>query len=116
MNMLNSYSQTDPDFNTFMSGAKVGPIIRSAELAWRYPIKFPDTITVVHKLQPLKDADRFSLQGVIVSHNARKVAARIREVIVTVDYEKGGIKAPIPEGIRKYFEDRIKFQEEYSKK
>lgn len=99
--------------DNFMSASGVGPIIRSVQLAWRYPVTFPDRVTVVHKLKPLKDADRFELQGVVVSHNARKVAARISEVIVTVDYDKGGVKAPVPEPIKRAFEDRLKEQEQY---
>lgn len=94
-----------------MSGKGVGPIIRSCNLAWRYAITFPDNVTVVHKVEPLEHSDRFLLKGVVVSHNARKVAARITEVLVTVDYDKGGVKAPIPDGIRKVLEDRIALQE-----
>lgn len=46
----------------------------------------------------------------VVSHKAKKVAARIKEVIVTVDYSKGGIKAPIPESVREVFEKQYELQ------
>ncbi|ANB12303.1 hypothetical protein AWJ20_552 [Sugiyamaella lignohabitans] len=95
-----------------MSDQGVGPIIRSVELAWRYPVRFPDTITVVHKLEPVTEKDRFILKGVVVSHKAKKVAARISETIVTVDYSKGGTKAPIPEYILKVFDKILVRQKE----
>jgi YbgC/YbaW family acyl-CoA thioester hydrolase len=108
VNMFHGYN----GFEGFMSNAGVGPIIRSVELAWRYPITYPDKITVVHKLLPLREKDRFELQGVVVSHNAKKVAARIKEVIVIVDYNKGGVKAMIPEYVFEAFNDRLQLQQE----
>lgn len=65
---------------------------------------------MVHKLEPITDTDRFILKGVVVSHNAKKVAARIKEVIVTVDYDKGGTKAPIPDAVKEVFEKQYKLQ------
>jgi acyl-CoA thioesterase FadM len=99
--------------DSFMSASGVGPIIRSVDLAWRYPITYPDTVTVIHKQVPITEPDRFVLHGVVVSHNARKVAARIKETIVTVDYDSGGVKAPIPEHVRLAFESRLQEQEHY---
>lgn len=115
VNMFNRFIEQKPGkgFETFMTAEEVGPIIRSVDLAWRYPISFPDKITVVHKLDPITESDRFILSGVIVSHNAKKVAARIKETIVTVDYPQGGKKAPIPNSIRNAFEERLKEQAEY---
>lgn len=55
----------------------------------------------MHKVEPLEAPDRFVLRGVVVSHNAKKVAARIKEIIVTVDYQKGGVKTNIPPSIKK---------------
>ncbi|KAF5098855.1 hypothetical protein DV451_003206 [Geotrichum candidum] len=81
------------DADKFMGGVGVGPIIRSVDLAWRYP-------------------DRFELSGVVVSHKAKKVAARIREVIVTVDYSNGGVKAPIPGDVRKILEKQWQLQQQ----
>ncbi|KAG5355389.1 hypothetical protein CJU90_4436 [Yarrowia sp. C11] len=92
------------EFKLFMTPKAIGPILRSGDLEWRYPVQFPDTVTVMHKVEPLDSPDRFILRGVVVSHNAKKVAARIKEIIVTVDYRKGGVKAPIPGGVRKALE------------
>lgn len=113
VNMFRGFINEHPNqgFETFMDPVEVGPIVRSVELAWRYPIQFPDTITVIHKLLPLTKPDRFELKGVVVSHKAKKVAARIHEQIVTVDYSNGGIKAEIPETVKSAFETRLKEQE-----
>lgn len=100
------------DFESFMAPRGVGPIIRSVNLAWRYPIQYPDTITVLHKLLPITQPDRFELKGVVVSHKAKKVAARIHETVVTVDYDKGGVKAPIPKTALEAFQRRLALQEE----
>lgn len=114
VNAFNLMGQERPgsDFSQFMSPSGIGPIIRSVELAWRYPIKYPDTITVVHKFLPLTKPDRFELKGVVVSHNAKKVAARIHETVVTVDYDKGGIKAAIPPHAIEAFNERLALQDE----
>lgn len=65
---------------------------------------------MLHKLAPLTDSDRFTLSGVVISHSAKKVAARIEEVIVTVDYSNGGVKAPIPGPVREVFEQVYELQ------
>lgn len=115
VNLFNSLVEHYPGhgFETFMTTKGVGPIIRSVELAWRYPIRYPDQVTVLHKLEPITQPDRFILKGVVVSHKARKVAARISEVVVTVDYTKGGVKAPIPEQIAKAFNHRLELQSQH---
>lgn len=76
----------------------------------KQPITFPDTITVVHKFEPLTEPDRFVLKGVVISHNAKKVASRIKEVIVTVDYANGGVKAPIPEPVKDVIKQQYDLQ------
>lgn len=79
-----------------------------AKFSLTQPVQFPDTVTVMHKVEPLTAPDRFILSGVVVSHNAKKVAARIKETIVTVDYTKGGIKAAIPAGVKGLLEELAK--------
>ncbi|KAG5354801.1 hypothetical protein CJU89_6595 [Yarrowia sp. B02] len=107
VNMFNAMcaEREGEEYKLFMTPKAVGPILRSGDLEWRYPVQFPDTVTVMHKVEPLDAPDRFILRGVVVSHNAKKVAARIKETIVTVDYTKGGVKAPIPPGVRGVLED-----------
>lgn len=87
-------------------------VIRSAELAWRRSIVYPDRITVVHKVGPLRDPDRFVLQGVVISHNQKVVAARIKEVLVCIDQQ--GKKAPIPPRVKEIMELWIKEQDKHN--
>lgn len=109
VNMFNKLAEDykgNVELEKFMSSEGVGPIIRSVNLAWRYPIKFPDTVTVLHKVDRI-ESDRFFLKGIVISHEAQKVAARIEECVVTVDYRKGGVKAEIPQPVRNALEDRM---------
>lgn len=108
VNLFRKFAEDYPDvqeIQKFMTTDGIGPIVRSVELAWRYPIKYPDTITVIHKVSDIS-SDRFFLDGIVISHKAQKVAARIKECIVTVDYREGGVKAEIPDSVRKILQDR----------
>lgn len=97
INAFNDWEKEALDTQQFMSGVGIGPIMRSCELAWRYPMRYPDTISVAYKVSWIGE-DRFGLKGIIISHNARKVAARIDEVLVTVNYDDGGTyKVQVPE-------------------
>lgn len=99
VNLFYNEADDHPELLDFFNPTKgVGPVIRSAEIAWRRPVVYPDRITVVHKVGPLEHPDRFVLYGVIISHNQKVVAARIKEVLVCIDEE--GKKAPIPPKVR----------------
>lgn len=103
--LMDIFKQRGLEFNDFMSVKGVGVVFRSAEIQWRWPIQFPDKITVMHKVEPLTHPDRFMLKGIVFSHNARKVACRIHETLVTVDHPKGGIKTDIPPKFKAVFEE-----------
>lgn len=62
------------------------------------PLVFPDRVTVLHKIQPLKESnpENFTLEVVILSEKNRRVAAKCLEDIVIYDYKVGG-KAPMPD-------------------
>lgn len=53
------------------------------------PIKYPDRVTVLHKLRsmPKADTDHFILDVVIVSELHRRIAARCVEDVVIYDYK-----------------------------
>lgn len=106
---VNMFLKWGTDFQRFMSGQSIAPVMRSVNLAWRYPIKYPDTVTVVHKIDEILD-DRFILKGVVVGHKSKKVCARIEEVIVAVDYTKGGTKCSIPDDMREFLEQKKREQ------
>ncbi|KAG5361214.1 hypothetical protein CJU90_2592 [Yarrowia sp. C11] len=106
---VNMFLKWGTDFQRFMSGQSIAPVMRSVNLAWRFPIKFPDQVTVVHKIDQILD-DRFILKGVVVGHKSKKVCARIEEVIVAVDYTKGATKCSIPDDMREFLERKKREQ------
>lgn len=106
---VNMFLKWGTDFQRFMSGSSIAPVMRSVNLAWRYPIKYPDSVTVVHRIDQILD-DRFVLKGVVVGHHSQKVCARIEEVIVAVDYTKGASKCSIPDDMRQFLEAKKREQ------
>lgn len=66
-------------------------ILRSITTHFKFPMTYPDHITVLHKLAtpPSASTDSFSLDVVIYSERHQRVAARLVEDIVVYDYVKG---------------------------
>ncbi|KAH7138241.1 thioesterase-like superfamily-domain-containing protein [Dendryphion nanum] len=74
-----------------------GLILRSIRTDYKFPMKYPDRVTVLHKLRsrPESDTDHFILDVLILSELHRRPAARCVEDIVVYDYRQGK-KAPFP--------------------
>lgn len=64
--------------------------------SWQ-PMKYPDRVTVYHKLasEPSKNTETFALDVLILSERHRRAAARCVEEVVVYDY-KVGTKTPLP--------------------
>jgi acyl-CoA thioester hydrolase len=77
----------------------IGPILGSASCTYKFPITYPDTVSVGAKVTCL-EADRFTMQYVVVSHRHRRIAAEGDGLIVMYDYREGR-KVAIPDEIRK---------------
>jgi hypothetical protein len=79
------------------------------------PIVYPDTISVYHKLhdRPTTDPAPTSifLDCIILSHNHRRVAARMEEDIAIYDYKKQG-KTEMPPFMRVLLDRTFQEQEE----
>jgi acyl-CoA thioesterase FadM len=75
----------------------IGLILRSIKTEYKFPLKYPDRITVLHKLanKPEEGMDGLQLDAVIISETHQRVAARITEDCAIYDYRIGK-KAPIP--------------------
>lgn len=76
---------------------------------------YPDRISVYHKLRvdpsSLATPDSaFALDCVVVSHNARRIAARLEEDIVIYDYRKAG-KTAMPAYMVAMFGETFRMQE-----
>ena len=70
------------------------------------PMKWPDRVTVLHKLRnkPTMDMDHFFLDVLILSEKARRPAARCIEDIVVYDYRKAQKSRLLPFMIEKFSE------------
>ncbi|KAI9666292.1 MAG: hypothetical protein M1821_004227 [Bathelium mastoideum] len=68
----------------------VGLILRSIRTDFKFPMRWPDRVSVYHKLRelPLESTDTFLLDVIILSERHRRVAARCVEDIVVYDYRK----------------------------
>ena len=76
----------------------VGPILASINCRFRYPLTYPDRVTVGVRVTTL-GADRFTVQHRVVSQQANVIAAEGEGVVVSYDYRRGQ-KAPLPAAVR----------------
>jgi hypothetical protein len=77
---------------------------------------YPDRISVYHKLRhdpssSPKPPSAFTLDCIILSHNARRIAARLEEDIVIYDY-KAARKTAMPDFMVRLFGETFRLQEE----
>lgn len=91
---------TDPKYEQewfdLMTPKGIGLILASIRTDFKFPMTFPDRITVLHKLvsKPDYSSDRFYLDVVVYSEQQRRPAAKCFEDIVVYDY-KAAKKAPL---------------------
>lgn len=81
----------------------VGPILASQNCIYRFPLTYPDTVSVGCRVVELQE-DRFLMNYAIISHAAEKVAARGEGMIVSYDYnalQKTSLPLSIREAILK---------------
>jgi len=76
----------------------VGPILAHTQCRFRFPLTYPDTVSVGTKVVGLAE-DRFLMQFRIVSHRHGKVAAEGDGLIVSYEYRTQQ-KAPLPAKVR----------------
>lgn len=96
-------------------------ILRSIKTDFKFPMTYPDHITVLHKLAapPSSSTDHFILDVVIFSERHQRPAARLVEDIVVYDYVKGK-KAPLKpfmvEGFRQIWREQEAVKSEVGKR
>lgn len=81
----------------------IGPILHSTHCRFRKPLAWPDNIAIGARV-PKVEADRFTLEHIIVSEHWAGIAAEGSGVIVTFDYAANA-KAAVPEELRRKIED-----------
>jgi acyl-CoA thioesterase FadM len=76
----------------------IGLILRSIKTDYKFPLQYPDRVTVIHRLlqEPKRGMDALHLEAVVLSETHQRVAAKITEDIAVYDYRVGK-KAPLPD-------------------
>ena len=76
----------------------IGLILRSIKTEYKFPLQYPDRVTVIHRLlqKPKKGMDALHLEAVVLSETHQRIAAKITEDIAVYDYRIRQ-KAPLPE-------------------
>ncbi|KAK4157536.1 thioesterase-like superfamily-domain-containing protein [Chaetomidium leptoderma] len=98
-----------------MSPKSTGLIMRSLKADFKFPMVYPDKISVYHRLRSKPERDpapsSFSLDCIVLSHRHRRVACRLQEDIVLYDYRQQG-KASMPGFMLDQFEKTWELQEQ----
>ncbi|TFB02706.1 hypothetical protein CCMA1212_005485 [Trichoderma ghanense] len=86
----------EQEWYDLMTPKGVGLILASIRTDFKFPMTFPDRVTVLHKLvtKPDSSSDRFYLEAVMYSEQHRRPAAKCFEDIVVYDY-RAAKKAPL---------------------
>lgn len=88
------------NYMEIMEETGMGPILASAQCRYRFPLTYPDTVSVGARVTDL-ETDRFRMVYRIVSHRHRRIAAEGDAVVVSYDY-RNQTKAPLPDEVRRY--------------
>ncbi|KAF2849293.1 Thioesterase/thiol ester dehydrase-isomerase [Plenodomus tracheiphilus IPT5] len=105
------------EWKELMSPRGIGLILRSIKTDYKFPMKWPDRITVLHKLRdkPTLDSDHFILDVLILSEAQRRASARCVEDIVTYDYRTAR-KTTLPRFMVDKFRETFELQEQAKEK
>ncbi|KAF2738202.1 hypothetical protein EJ04DRAFT_509647 [Polyplosphaeria fusca] len=118
---LNYANVWDPEhkreWSELLTPSAIGLILRSIRTDYKFPMKYPDRVTVLHKLrnQPDPDTDHFILDVLILSELHQRPAARCVEDIVVYDYKKGQ-KSPLHPFMVDQFRKTFGLQEQVKQK
>ncbi|KAF2121953.1 thioesterase-like superfamily-domain-containing protein [Lophiotrema nucula] len=112
-----NYGALDPankkQWLELMTPRSIGLILRSIKTDYKFPMKYPDRVTVLHKLRnmPEADTDHFILDVLILSELHQRPAARCIEDIVVYDY-KAARKSPLKPFMVDKFRETFELQEQ----
>ncbi|KAJ4302053.1 hypothetical protein N0V88_002189 [Collariella sp. IMI 366227] len=97
-----------------MTPKSKGLIMRSLKADFKFPMVYPDKISVYHKLRTRPEGNpgpsSFYLDCIVLSHQHRRVACRLEEDIVVYDYQAAG-KASMPDFMVELFQQTWSMQE-----
>lgn len=95
-----------------LSSRNVGLILKSITVDFKFPMTWPDRISVYHKLRsnPGETTQSLILDVLILSEGKQRAAARCLEDVVVYDYRKGR-KTTLPPFMLEQFKQIWKLQE-----
>ncbi|XP_014561775.1 hypothetical protein COCVIDRAFT_33382 [Bipolaris victoriae FI3] len=117
VNWTLNFAASDPQHRAewleLMTPKSIGLILRSIKTDYKFPMTWPDRVTVLHKLRnkPSQGSDHFILDVMILSEAHRRPAARCIEDIVVYDY-KAARKSPLPPFMIEKFQETFNLQEQ----
>ncbi|KAF2011736.1 hypothetical protein BU24DRAFT_355025 [Aaosphaeria arxii CBS 175.79] len=120
VNWALNFARQDPTHKEgwlqLMTPLSVGLILRSIRTDYKFPMKYPDRVTVLHRLRskPSAQMDHFILDVLILSELHRRPAARCVEDIVVYDYQQAK-KAPLRPFMVDMFDKTWRLQEQAKK-
>ncbi|KAI4598990.1 hypothetical protein KJ359_002406 [Pestalotiopsis sp. 9143b] len=102
VNWITHFAALDPphaaEWTSLMSPTGVGLIMKSIKADYKFPVVYPDRVSVFHKLRSLpgKSDTSLILDCIILSHRHHRVAARTAEDVVVYDYRTATKTTPPP--------------------
>ncbi len=87
------------DFLNVMNTTGIGPILASTQCKYKFPLTYPDRITVGARVDTMGQ-NFFTMKYSVISHSHQKAAASGEGMIVTFNY-RDNIKAHVPDEIKK---------------
>ncbi|RPB16340.1 hypothetical protein P167DRAFT_570578 [Morchella conica CCBAS932] len=94
----------------------LGLILKSIRVDYKFPVEWPDKVTVYHKLGDVSTTS-FTLDVIIISEKHQRPAARCHEDIVVYNYQPADKtqlpgKAHIPDFMKVQFDETLRLQKE----
>jgi acyl-CoA thioester hydrolase len=86
-----------------LSETGIGPILAWTSCRFRRALTYPDTVSVGTRVTKI-EADRFTMETLIVSHAMSDVAAESEGIVVTFNYREQK-KVAIPDEIRRRIQE-----------
>lgn len=101
---------------SMLTNKSYGLILKSITVDYKFPMTWPDKISVYHKLRSMPDetTESFILDVMILSEGKQRPAARCIEDIVVYDYRKGK-KSTLPDFMLEQFRKQFELQEQSKK-
>jgi len=72
----------------WMEQTGVGPILASVQCRFKFPLVYPDTVSVGARGTDVEE-DRLVVENIVISHRWQRVAAIGSGVLVAYDYRRG---------------------------